>query len=215
MRYKSNNKRGFTLVEVAVAAVLVGILAAATIPSLHEFLDGQDATATATTLSTIAAGIAQYEKVVLANTTGSNVYPGNISYLTNAITTASLNSCGAAYSTTSGGAANLVTNWNTNSPFVNFYIPPGGFQTPVGVIQDQLVRLPAPGTTAVVGQLAIVMTAISQDDAMRLERIIDGDDGTIAANQTSGTFRITALNGTGSQTRTASVQYLLPAAARC
>ena len=214
MRFALNNRAGFTLVEVAVAAVLVGILAAATVPSLHEFLNGRDAETTVTTLSTIAAGISRYEAVVLASGAGTNVYPGNISYLTNAITTASINSCGAAYSTLAS-TANLVANWNANSPFVNFFIPAGGFYTPVGLIQDRLVRLPAPGTSAVVGQLAIVMPSISQDDAMRLERIIDGDDGTIVANQTSGTFRITALNGTGSQTLTASVQYILPAAAKC
>ncbi|MGH7618752.1 MAG: prepilin-type N-terminal cleavage/methylation domain-containing protein, partial [Gemmatimonadaceae bacterium] len=42
---------GFTLMEVAVSAALVAILAAATIPSLNEFVRGREAMSTATTLS--------------------------------------------------------------------------------------------------------------------------------------------------------------------
>ena len=42
--------------EVAVAAVLIAVLAAATIPTLSEFMSGRDATTVASQLSQIAAG---------------------------------------------------------------------------------------------------------------------------------------------------------------
>jgi prepilin-type N-terminal cleavage/methylation domain-containing protein len=204
------SRAGFTLMEVAVSAVLIGILAAATIPTLSEFIETRDAETTAKTLSSIATGIAAFKAVVVQGAAGTNVYPGRISYLTNAITTTSLNSCGTTYASL-GATTNLVANWNANAPFVTFYIPPGGLQTPVGTIQDAMVRTPA---TANVGTLAIVMLAIDSMDAVRLERVIDGDDAS-GTDLTTGVFRITAWNGSGTATRTANVQYIMPVANKC
>ncbi|MGH9886339.1 MAG: hypothetical protein ACREBE_12470, partial [bacterium] len=76
----------------------------------------------------------------------------------------------------------------------------------LGTIQDAMTRTPSSATA---GTLAIRMT-VDSVDAIRLDRVIDGGDGASA-----GTLRITAFNGTGSQTRTADVQYLVPVAAKC
>jgi len=203
-------RSGFTLVEVAVAAGLMAILAAATTPSFVEFLAARNAEATARTLTAVAQGVVAYEASVKTSGGSTNTYPQLISSLTNPISLASRNSCAAVY----GGAPNatLLATYNAAFPFVSFLIPPGGLSTPIGMIQDQMVRTPA---SAAVGTLAIVMPSIDSTDAIRLERVIDGDDGTIAANRTSGTLRITSFSGTGSARRTASVAYIIPVAAKC
>ncbi|HEY4304053.1 MAG TPA: type II secretion system protein [Gemmatimonadaceae bacterium] len=204
------SRAGFTLIEVAVAAGLMAILAAATTPSFVEFLASHDAQATAKTLSAVASGVAAYESSVKTNGTSTNTYPQLISSLTNPITLASKNSCSTSYSTTT--STTLLSTYTAAFPYVTFLIPTGGLSTPLGMIQDQLVRTPA---NASVGTLSIVMPAVDSTDAIRLEREIDGDDGTIAANRTSGTFRITSFSGTGSARRTASVAYVLPVGPKC
>jgi prepilin-type N-terminal cleavage/methylation domain-containing protein len=203
-------RRGFTLIEVAVAAGLMAILAAATTPSFVEFLAARDAEATAKTLGAVASGVVAFESSVTTNGGSTHTYPLLISSLTNPITLASRNSCSATYAAAPN--ATLLSTYNAAFPFVTFLIPPGGLSTPLGMIQDQMVRTPA---TASLGTLAIVMPAIDSTDAIRLERVIDGDDGTVAANRTSGTFRITGFSGTGSARRTASVAYVIPVAAKC
>jgi prepilin-type N-terminal cleavage/methylation domain-containing protein len=203
-------RSGFTLVEVAVAAGLMAILAAATTPSFVEFLASRDVETTAKTLSAVASGVVAYESSVKTNGGSTNTYPQLISSLTNPITLASRNSCSARYS----GKPNstLLSTYNAAFPFVSFLIPTGGLATPLGMIQDQMTRTPA---NAAVGTLAIVMPAVDSTDAIRLERVIDGDDGTIATNRASGTLRITSFTGTGSARRTASVAYVIPVAAKC
>lgn len=185
--------------EVAVAAVLVAVLAAATIPTLNEFLRGREAIATATTLSQLATGISNFKTAVLTGGAGTNTYPRFISALSNVITSSQHNSCSAAFN------SNAVTAWANNGPFVPFNVPPGGLSTPLGVIQDSMVRNPG---TANVGTLSIRMT-IDSVDALRLDRIIDGGDGPNA-----GTLRVT-FSGAGSSARMADVQYLVPVAAKC
>lgn len=194
---------GFTLAEVAVSAALIAILAAATVPSFSEYLDMRDAVTTANTLSQLAAGVTSFgSSVRSAGTTGT--YPNKISSLTNQIVQAStLNSCKATTTMT----ANAVTTYNASAPFVDFYVPVGGLKTPFGIVLDTMTRNP---TTALVGTLAIDMQ-IDTIDALRLERVVDGDDGTVAANRTAGTLRIT----TSGTARINNVQYLVPVGARC
>lgn len=187
--------------EVAVAAVLIAVLAAATIPSLSEFLSGRDAAATAEKLSEIGAGVFAFRaSVYTSGSSGSAfTYPRAISSLSVPITTSSRNSCNATFN------ANAVTTWAANGPFVTFYIPVGGLNTPLGLIQDDMVRTP---NSAAVGTLAVRMV-VDSVDAVRLDRIVDGGDGSAA-----GTLRMT-FAGTGSQTRTATVDYLIPVANNC
>jgi prepilin-type N-terminal cleavage/methylation domain-containing protein len=203
-------RSGFTLVEVAVAAGLMAILAAATTPNFVEFLAARDAESTAETLRAVAAGVVAYEASVKTNGGSTNTYPQLISSLTNPISLASRNSCAKAYAAMPNST--LLATYDAAFPFVSFLIPAGGLSTPLGMIQDRLIRTPS---TAVVGTLAIVMPVVDSTDAIRLERTIDGDDGAVAANRVGGTLRIMSFTGTGSAQRTASVAYVIPAAAKC
>jgi type II secretory pathway pseudopilin PulG len=187
--------------EVAVAAVLIAVLAAATIPSLSEFLSGRDAAATAEKLSQISNGITGFRLGVYTSGGVSNyTYPRFISQLSVPITTANRNSC---WTPTHNNTA--VTNWATNGPFVSFYIPVGGLNTPLGVIQDSMMRYP---NSATAGTLAIRM-AVDSMDGVRLDRIVDGGDGGGA-----GVLRYT-LSGAGTATRIANIEYLVPVGPRC
>jgi len=199
MTRRRHTRTGFTLMEVAVAAVLVAVLAAATIPALSEFMRGRDAIATASTLSQIAAGIAQFKAAVTTGGSGSNTYPGFVSELTHPISTSQRNSCYGTFNATA------VNRWLSNGPFVTFYIPPGGLNTPLGVIQDSMVRAP---NSATPGTLAIRML-VDSADALRLDQVVDGGDGPIA-----GTLRATFF-GSGGSPRGAELQYLVPVAAKC
>jgi prepilin-type N-terminal cleavage/methylation domain-containing protein len=198
---KRRTRAGFTLIEVAVAAVLIAVLAAATIPTLSEFTSNRDAASTANTLSQIGMGIAAFKTGVLTTGSGtSNTYPRFISQLTAPITNANRNSC---YNTHTNTAVN---NWAATGPFVTFNIPPGGLFTPLGVVQDSMVRTP---NSANPGTLAIRMT-VDSIDAIRLDRVVDGGDGG-AAGTLRFTFSVLALPAA----RTADVQYLVPVAAKC
>lgn len=200
--------RGFTLVEVAVAAALIAILAAATVPTFVDFLDQRDVETTAKTLSSLATGLATYQSTV--RTSGTNAtYPHRLYELSTTIVTTDSNSCGVRYSAVAGGAGTLVSTWTTGAPYAPFVLQSmAGYQTPIGLIQDLLVRSP---NNASVGTLAIVMPTIDSVDALRLERYVDGDDGKLAANQTAGTFRINSFDGNGH----ANVSYVLPVANKC
>jgi prepilin-type N-terminal cleavage/methylation domain-containing protein len=194
-------RRGFTLVEVVVAAVIIAMLAAVTTPSLLGFLDAQRAQATADKLAALGAGIAAFEAAVKTTAAAtSNTYPGELSELTNQITTVlatDKNSCGAVFTTTA------TTNWSNAGPFVTFYIPTTGYVTPIGTVSDALVRVPS---TIGVGVLKMQLATV-EDDAKNLDQIVDGGDGLAA-----GVVQWTAPSIAGGAV---TVTYQVPVAAKC
>lgn len=152
-------RKGFTLAEVAVAALIIAIMAAVSAPSLVSFLDNQRAKTAASTLSDLATGIASFRTSVA-------VYPLKVSQLTNLIATNQFNSCRTAFS----GAQ--VTNWTNNAPFVTFFVSSTSkLNTPIGTINDSLARTPM---TANPGTIAIQMAAVDSADAAELDKVIDG-----------------------------------------
>jgi prepilin-type N-terminal cleavage/methylation domain-containing protein len=195
---------GFTLIEVAVAAAIVAMLAAVTAPYMVSFLDKQRAQATADKLAALGMGIAAFGSAV--NTNGAQTgttYPGLISELTSQIpfnNTAGHNSCGSAGLGTFNATATAA--WSNNGPFVNFYVPQGGLRTPLGLVADSLVRTPG---SPVAGTLGIRMVGLDTADATTLDLIIDGGDGGAV-----GTLRIGNVRGGH-----ADVVYLVPVGPRC
>src|SRR5262245_43129922 len=99
MKLTRRARTGLQLMEVDVASVIVAVLAAATVPSLSEFMSGRDANLVASQLSQIGAGVASFKGSVFATASATgNTYPRFISQLTTPITTADRNSCSAAHS---------------------------------------------------------------------------------------------------------------------
>lgn len=205
MQIGRRRKLGFTLAEVAVSAAIVAMLAAVTVPYLVSFLDKQRVQTTADRLAELSTGIAAFAAGVhTAAAANTNTYPGTLSELTSQIvlnSAATHNSCGS-------GAigffnAHAVSDWSTNGPFLNFFVPVGGIHTPMGIVADSLVRAPLSATA---GLLFIRMMAVDTADANMLDLVIDGGDGGIA-----GTLRFT-VNGV---THVADIQYLVPVGAKC
>ena len=197
-------KRGFTLAEVAVAAALVAMLAAVTSPYLVSFLDRQRAQKTADKLASIATGIGTFHALVLQGGVNTGAYPGFVSQLDTLITATSVashNSCGSANVAANQFTAAAVTAWSTYGPFVTFYLPKTGLQTPLGIVQDSMVRSNTNGT---VGTLAIEMLNADSADAVMLDRVVDGGDGGL-----TGILRYTITSSL------AHIQYLVPVGAKC
>lgn len=196
------SRRGFTLMEVAVAAVIIAMLAAVSAPSLIYFLDKQRAKTTGDLLASVGAGIAAFGNGVKTAAGATNTtYPGFISELSTQIVLGSAifhNSCGVAGTFN----ANAVSTWATNGPFVTFFIPAGGLQSPLGLLQDSLVRNPASATA---GTLGIRLSAIDTADATLLDQVVDGGDG-----GASGVLRIGNVSAGH-----ADITYLVPVGAHC
>jgi prepilin-type N-terminal cleavage/methylation domain-containing protein len=195
-------RAGFTLAEIAITAAIMAILAAVTAPYLVEFIDKQRASTTADKLAALATGIAAFSSAVhTAAAATATAYPGRISELANVISTVAANtpnSCGAAFNTTA------VAGWNTSGPFITFMVPTTGYVTPLGTVNDVLIRSPA--TTANVGTISMKIPAVDADDATELDKQVDGSDGA-----STGTIRWT----TGAAAGTMDVTYIMPIAARC
>jgi type II secretory pathway pseudopilin PulG len=198
---------GFTLVEVAVAAMLIALLAAVTSPYLVSYMDHQRAQTTADQLADLAKGIGAFNAVVKEGNAAStlNTYPGSLWQLDSIIVAANVvshNSCGSTNNATFQFNATAVTAWTNNGPFVSYYIPRTGLVTPLGTVEDSLVRS---NHAAAVGTLALQMIGVDDDDAVMLDLIVDGGDG-----GTLGTLRYTAAV---SGLRT--VSYIVPVGAKC
>jgi type II secretory pathway pseudopilin PulG len=184
--------------EVIVAALLMAILAAATTPVIIGFIDTQRAQTTADKLADLGLAISKYKTAVLTGGAGTNSYPGELSELSNLIVSGvDKNSCGAAYVGTTG-----PTNWSNNGPFVTFNVSTTGYVTPIGTINDALVRQPASG----VGLLKMQIPNVSEADVKNLDQIVDGGDGNLA-----GTVQWTSV----SNGYTPLVSYLVPIANKC
>lgn len=191
--------------EVVVAAVLLAILSAVSMPYIVEFLDKQRAQTTADKLSALASGVAAFNSAVHTGAAATaTTYPGKISELANVIITNSTvthNSCGSAATGTFNAAA--LTSWNTSGPFVTFMISTTGLVTPLGTVSDSMIRTPS---SATVGTLALRMLGVDAGDAVDLDLIVDGGDGGSA-----GTVQWT----TGTAAGTVDIKYFIPVGARC
>lgn len=193
-------RSGFTLAEVAVAAVLIAVLAAVTMPSLNSFLQRQKAETSADKLSAIATGIAAFKAAVHTTTAATSVvYPLRLSKLANAITSSDLSSCKVAF------GATAVTSWNSNGPFVSFYIPADSFSVPIGMVQDTVVRSP---TGTGVGTFSIIINGVDSLDAVDLDQVVDGGDG-LTKGTVQGTWVVSG------STHVATIKYLVPHASNC
>lgn len=160
--------RGFTLIEVVVALVIVLVLAAVALPQVDGYLQQKRVDATIQQLNTIAAAITEFN-VDLGNSTN----PGRLSELSspiiagnNSYTTGTDGSCGNTFTNTERN------NWNNNGPFVNFFISRDfGMVTPLGNARDSLTRLPNSGTA---GEIQInFIDGVALEDAVMLDQTVD------------------------------------------
>lgn len=168
----SRSRCGVTSVEATVVVALVASLAALSVP-LAGYMDERKVDSTAMLLAELKDGLtspsAGFRKAVGANA-------GQLSELTAQIWNGGepggepypVNSCGKPFSKAQ------VNNWDDAGPYVGFFIPTTGLETPIGVVSDRLIRVAEKGDSAT---LRVVIDDVRLDHATLLDRKADGADG--------------------------------------
>jgi type II secretory pathway pseudopilin PulG len=151
-------RAGFALVWVIVTVAIVAALIAAAAPTLAVMNERERAERTAFQLKLITIGVWAFRERL-------NVYPGNLSQLTNAVTTASRNSCRGTF--TSG----QVNDWADDATFSLFYMPTNGLWTELGRIRDSI-----PVRTANAA-IYVEIPGVRSADAAMLNLLVDGGSG--------------------------------------
>jgi prepilin-type N-terminal cleavage/methylation domain-containing protein len=166
-----NARRGFTLVEVVVAAAIMAIVAAAVAPSLMGYYNARRSAETADILDSL--GLALNNAVWMNGYQGFlqtvGTYPLQLHSLTTQITATDKQCSGAVFTSGAGGQTSL---WRSSPPFTLLNIIAGnGVSTPLGWIRDSVIK----GTTAnnTAGWVELHMDSISLADAQRLDSLID------------------------------------------
>ncbi len=209
--------RGFTLMEVVIAAVILVFLAAITVPQVMDALDKKRVEDTVDLLQELHYGITNSRQTGFMNVvrtgaavTNSSTVPGRLSHLTEPIVAASStnfhNSCGPAATATYNYNGTAVTTWRVQSPYYRGVVSSvDGLASPIGQIQNTLVRTPNPPPSTTLPQfIQIRINDVDPNDATALDVRIDG-----VANTNAGTIRIT------NDGAVRTVNYLIPVPQRC
>ncbi len=186
-RPRRYGRRGFSIIEivtaVAIIAVLAGILLANINPESPNDRARYDAAADALRQLAKAIGASEPTKTPRSFHQIVGVYPGKVTDLTTAITTASNDLCGTAYTGTATTVGSHMYNWQkaANPFFGRQLLTTGTPVTPGFTVQDAIVRKftvqTGAGSTANVMQL--VMPSVTLTDAQGLDLAVDGvADGT-------------------------------------
>jgi prepilin-type N-terminal cleavage/methylation domain-containing protein len=172
----SSRRRGFSIAEIVIAVAMIAIVAAVTLPSVARYLDQQEVTTTAGTLSDLGTAIYAFRGAV-------GVSPGTLTQLGQQITTGDVSGCGAHYLSAS------TTRWTRSStPFYAKATSVSGFPLPLGTANDLLVRTAASTSPA---YLQIVIPNVRFQDAILLNDEIDGelDANNTSRSNTTGTIQ--------------------------
>lgn len=173
------NRRGFTLIELAIAMALIALLAGVLIPTM--FRRSQDAQSTAMLQNLNALTIA-------LNAFKADVgrYPSRLTMLSTAPVAASVDICSRTMP--------LFGSWN--GPYMDRTLTATGLPTGSATITDTVTRDP-PSAVITIAPAQVILTAreVDQDVALALDAQFDGD-----ANLTTGSIRwsVGALAGRGS-----------------
>src|SRR5690242_15969574 len=125
------SRAGYALVWVIITTAIIAALVAAVAPSLVVIDQRSRAVRTAAALKAISNGVILFGSLV-------GNYPGNISMLTNTITTANRNTCRVAMTSTN------VATWPANAPYDASYTPASGLWTELGRLRDSIPARTSP-----------------------------------------------------------------------
>jgi prepilin-type N-terminal cleavage/methylation domain-containing protein len=207
-RHPLATRVGFTLVEVIVAAVILSLLAAVTVPQVMDAIDKKRVQDSYDILVEIQGGITNtlgtgFIDVVRtgASATNTSMMPGKVSELSEPIQSNQLttypNACGAnaAVNTTFGAfsGANATsgtsaqTTWTIGGPFIHRVVSQvDGLALPIGQLQNTILRTitsvtapPMGATGATTAQwIRLRINNVDGPDQVALDLLVDGVAGT-------------------------------------
>jgi len=181
---RKTRRPGYVLPWIIVTIAIIAALAAAAAPSLITLNDTARADATAATLRQLSSAVNSFETTVHSgNGASKNNFPGQLSELSTQITQSNHTSCWTTVMTTIDS-----TTWLSAGPFITFYVPPDGLETPIGRIRDSIPDRSANMSDSI----WIEIPGVTSGDAQLLDRVVDG-----AVNGTIDTVRYhTPVNDT-------------------
>ncbi|HEY9229971.1 MAG TPA: hypothetical protein VIP11_25190 [Gemmatimonadaceae bacterium] len=161
MRPRESSRPAYAMVWVIMTIAVVAALIAAAAPTIAVVHERARAARTADQLRSIAEAVDAF---------GTKVgnYPGNISELTNPLSTSDKNSCRGAMTSTN------VAQWVEDAPYVSFYTAVGGNWTELGRIRDSIPVRPNPANhTPIYAEIP----GVSSADAAMLDNVVDNGSG--------------------------------------
>lgn len=163
-RSRAVRRRGFTLIEVIVAAAIVAILSAVAFPVVTEQIERRRVDNAITTLKTLADAATAFRVNVGMN-------PGRLVHLSAPITGSDLNSCGAVYGIPA--ANSWAGPYYTKQILIETGLPLS--EDNLGRVQNVFVRTPVGAATP--GTLALQVTGIPLEKVTEIDAAVDGDGG--------------------------------------
>lgn len=172
-------RTGFTLIEVLVTVVVIGVLAAVVIPAVTSQVGAGDSTRVFADLNSIRTGIENFAITVRA-------FPGDLDDLANPIATGDLDLSGTPYldgqiAAWKGPYIEQPVASSTGSHIFN------AFQTGYGAFIDNKLALCNPCSPPLPVYILITLRNLSQTQALAINDLIDGFGETNAS--TIGRFR--------------------------
>jgi hypothetical protein len=189
----THRRSGSALLWAILLIAIIATVSAVTAPALLYGNDRQRVMDTYEMLEQVDSGIIAFEVVVKTGAAGTTVvFPGYLHQLSTNVLVGELNSCGTG--ATMSNQARTV--WSTRGPFITYYAPSSGLNTPMGVLNDRVehassgaamyIRIPA-------AEAALVTI---------MDQLVDGGDGGAAGK---------ILFGAASNTGTVDLRYRIGA----
>jgi prepilin-type N-terminal cleavage/methylation domain-containing protein len=205
----TRTRRGFTLAEVVVTAVVLVIIAAAALPALSGYYSQQRVDDTREILVSLNQSINNHSPVSGGRGFGRLVsatrkYPGKLSQLTTQIIPADRQCQVAAGATAYVAADTGVAGWKLGAPYSGLPIVLNqGVETPLGWVHDSVIKgTVAAGTT---GFAEVHIDSVARDDVLALDLMIDD-----AVDSTAGFIRFVNATGLSSASKLRLVRFLIP-----
>lgn len=199
------NRRGFTLAEIVVSAVILSVIAAVAVPSLSGFYNQKRAGDAAAVLNSLGLSLNNYNDQVgpigFMQTVGK--YPQRLNHLVNKISVTDKQCSGAVYT------AAQVTAWLTRGPYSGLNIQTGlGVATPFGWVHDSVIKGTKTGAagSSQSGWVELHLDSISDTDVQNLDLYIDN-----VIDSTTGLIRDSTATGTVVGSHLHLVRFFLPA----
>lgn len=180
-------RAGFTLLEILVALVLIGLVVGALVPTVVNQLSRGEVTRVADDLGTISTAAQAFRVDV-------NRYPGDLDDLVMTLTT------GSGGDTDVDAAAyppGLASRWM--GPYLEIGGLRAGNTLPTGLggaVQNAFARTPWNGQN----YLTVKVAGIAQTDAQAISQSVDGDAEVAATSEQAGQVRWKAGNGSAPDT---------------